>query len=78
MDAFAIQNQIFSSQVEESNRVFQDTVNQQLLLNTQAGGLGGSGSHQEDSAFEAKYAAMKADIARVRAEIETDKERLGF
>ena len=55
MDAFAIQNQIFSSQVEESNRIFQD-----------------------DSAFEAKYAAMKADIARARAEIEADKERLGF
>ena len=78
MDAFQIQNQIFAAQVAESNRVFQDMVNQQLLVNTQAAGFGGSESHQEDSAFEAKYAAMKADIARVREEIEADKERLGF
>ena len=77
MDAFAIQNQIFSAQVAESNRVFQDMVNQQLLLNTQAAGFGGHADHQDDSAsFDAKYAAMKADIARVRAEIEADKERL--
>lgn len=79
MDAFAIQNQIFSSQVEESNRIFQDAVNQQLVINTQAaGGLDGSVSHQDHSAFEAKYAAMKADIARVRAEIEEDRKRLSF
>lgn len=78
MDAFAIQNQIFSSQVEESNRVFQDMVNQQLLVNTQAAGLGSSQSYQGDAAFAAKYAAMKADIARVHAEIEEDHKRLGF
>lgn len=78
MDAFAIQSQVFAAQVAESNRIFQDTVNQQFALNTQAAGLGGSQSHQEDVTFAAKYAAMKADIARVRAEIEEDKKRLGF
>lgn len=78
-NTFNTQNQIFAAQVAESNRIFQDAVNQQLVLNTQAAGLAGSDSQQDNSAsFDANYAAMKADIARVRAEIEADKKRLGF
>ena len=78
-NTFNTQNQIFAAQVAESNRIFQDAVNQQLVHSAQAAGLAGSESQQEDFAsFDAKYAAMKADIARVRAEIEEDKKRLGF
>nr|DAN71453.1 MAG TPA: hypothetical protein [Caudoviricetes sp.] len=61
-----------AAQVAESNRIFQDAVNQQLVHSAQAAGLGGSQSYQEDSAFEAKYAAFKAYNARIRAEIEAE------
>ena len=71
MDAFNTfntQNQIFASHCEDANRVFQDFVNDQLVRNTQAGT--GSMCQEDDSVFDAKYSAAKAEIARIRAEME--------
>nr|DAR79826.1 MAG TPA: hypothetical protein [Caudoviricetes sp.] len=71
MDAFLhnnIQNQIFAAQCEEANRIFTD-FNNQLALNTQAG-VGSCSQEADNSAFDAKYSAAKAEIARIRAEME--------
>ena len=78
MDAFAINNQIFTAQVAENDRIFQSEVNDQLVRLAQADGFSGVSCSQDNSAFDAEYSAFQAEIARVRAEIEEDKKRLGF
>lgn len=62
-----------------NNQLHQQFVQDELIRLSQRGGqAAGSVNQQNNSAFDAEYAAMKADIARVRAEIEEDKKRLGF
>ena len=62
-----------------NNQLHQQFVQDELIRLSQRGGqAAGSVSQQNNSAFDAEYAAMKADIARVRAEIEEDHKRLGF
>lgn len=61
-----------------NNQAHQQFVQDELNRLSQRGGYAANQEQQEDSAFDAEYAAMKADIARVRAEIEEDKKRLGF
>lgn len=62
-----------------NNQAHEKFVQDELIRLSQRGGqAGGSVSQQNNSAFDAEYAAFKVDIARVRAEIEADKERLGL
>lgn len=62
-----------------NNQAHEKFVLYELIRLSQRGGqAAGSVSQQNSSAFAEKYADTKAEIARIRAEIEEDKRRLGF
>lgn len=62
-----------------NNQAHEKFVQDELIRLSQRGGqAAGSESQQHSSAFDAEYSAAKAEIARIRAEIEADHKRLGF
>ena len=81
MEVFEMQHRLFLSQVAETNRLFQETVdqfNQQQFPNQQvaASSLASSMGQQDNSAFDAEYAAIKVDHERIAREIAQAHEEL--